>query len=83
VNGYPFCIYSKSELQRQLKNLKLPLNPAGPAVEIKTRGGLGLETDQLQKKLSKMGAEGLTVLIYRGQLGRTCVIARRPAAPTV
>jgi hypothetical protein len=74
--------YSESELQRQLKNLKLPLNPAGPAVEIKTRGGLGLDTDQLQKKLSKMGAEGLTVLIYRGQLGRTCVIARRPAAPT-
>jgi hypothetical protein len=46
------------------------------AIEVKTRGGLGLDTDRLQREWSA-AAHALTVLIYRGPSGLQASIAQR------
>ena len=73
--------YTESELFRKLKDAGKQLPASARAVEVKTRGGLGLNTDQLQKKLSKICAADYTVLIYRCAHGKACVIARRCNKP--
>ncbi|HMD53865.1 MAG TPA: hypothetical protein VKJ65_04880, partial [Phycisphaerae bacterium] len=46
-------------------------------VEVKTRGGLGLDTDKLSKSWSACTTRNCTVLIYRGVHGITAAIAER------
>jgi len=47
------------------------------AIEVKTRGGLGLDTDKLTQKWSALAQDNYTVLIYRGARGTTAIIAQR------
>lgn len=70
-------IFTESELFRRVQALPLPSPSAAPVIEVKTRGGLGLDTNQLQKKLSTIGGRGYTVLIYRSAHGKACVIGQR------
>lgn len=74
---YDSFVYTESELVRKLKHACNKHPPAAGTVEVKTRGGLGLNTDQLQKKLAKICPCDLTVLIYRCAHGKACIIARR------
>ena len=78
---YDNFAYTESELFRKLKDAGKELPASARAIEVKTRGGLGVNTDQLQKKLSKICAAGYTVLIYRCAHGKACVIARRCREP--
>ncbi len=73
---YDSFVYTESELFRKLKD-GANKYPAAGTIEVKTRGGLGLNTDQLQKKLSKICPRDCTVLIYRSAHGKACIIARR------
>ena len=70
-------VFTESELFRRVKKKSLETPSTAPAIEVKTRGGLGLDTNQLQKKLSKLGGQGCTILIYRSARGKACVIAQR------
>lgn len=74
--------YTESELFKKLKHACTKYPPAVGTIEVKTRGGLGLNTDQLQKQLSKICHCDLTVLIYRCAHGKACIIARRCNKPT-
>ena len=78
----PFAVsddfaYTESELFRRLKTKDKPVPSTAPTVEVKTRGGLGLNTDLLQKKLAQHGGQGYCIFIYRGASGKACIIARR------
>ncbi len=73
--------YSESQIVRWIKNTAATSDLTLPALTIKTRGGLGLDTDNIQQRLSKYGGHGWTVLIYRGGSGKIGVIARRRASP--
>ena len=74
---YDNFAYTESELFRKLKDAGNKHPPAAGTIEVKTRGGLGLNTDQLQKKLTKICSCDCTVLIYRCAHGKACIIARR------
>jgi hypothetical protein len=66
--------YSEKNLLETLR--KLPASDR--AVEIKTRGGVDIDTDLLQVKLTKAAPCGATVMIYRGHAGgATASICRR------
>lgn len=75
-------VFTESELFRRVKKKSLETPSTAPAIEVKTRGGLGLDTNQLQKKLSKLGGQGCTILIYRSARGKGCVIAQRSDVAT-
>jgi hypothetical protein len=47
------------------------------AVEVKTRGGLGVDTDRLQKAWSKATGRAWTVLVFRHERGSVAVVAGR------
>lgn len=54
----------------------LPAGNPGP-VEVKTRGGLDIDPDKLQKEFTKLAPSACTVLIYRTNEGITASVAKR------
>lgn len=54
----------------------LPAGAPGP-VEVKTRGGLDIDPDKLQKELTKLSPTACTVLIYRSNEGIMASLAQR------
>ncbi|NNM87212.1 MAG: hypothetical protein HKL95_01700 [Phycisphaerae bacterium] len=70
--------YSPRNLKHWLGENKIPTASAGGCIEIKTRGGLGIDTDALQRRLKDFGP--WTILIYRGINGITAAITQRPSA---
>lgn len=63
---------------RQIRQLlaTLPAGTPGP-VEVKTRGGLDLDSDQLQKEFSAISPTTCTVMIYRNNDGVIASMASR------
>lgn len=58
----------------------LPPTTPGP-VEVKTRGGLDIDPDRLQKEFTKLSPTPCTVLIYRSNAGITATIGKRVLSP--
>ncbi len=71
--------YSERNLRRWLTENKIHPTSHSGCVEIKTRGGLGLDTDALQRRLKDFGP--WTILIYRAGSGITAAITQRVSTP--
>ena len=67
--------YSERHLARWLAENEANTTGTSGHVEIKTRGGMGLDTDALQRRLKDFGP--WTILIYRAENGITAAITRR------
>ncbi len=67
--------YSERNLRRWLAENKIHSAGTSGCLEIKTRGGLGLDTDALQRQLKDFGP--WTILIYRAENGITAAITQR------
>ena len=73
--------YSEKRVAAALRTLAAGLAEPGP-VEVKTRGGLALDTDGLQRTWSRLTPQAVTVLVYRGAGGVQATIAlRHPLDP--
>ncbi len=70
--------YSPQRIVRWLKSQPPGAMTSAPVVEVKTRGGLGLDTDRLQREWSGAARESCTILIYSARGGQMAIVARRP-----
>ena len=70
--------FSPEKLSRWLNRqpVRSDLRPA--IVEVKTRGGLGLNTDALQRQFARQAKQSCTVLIYPVHGKKMVVVAHRP-----
>ena len=72
--------YLERSLRRWLAENKIHAPATAACLEIKTRGGLGLDTDALQRRLKNFGP--WTILIYRAANGIAAAITQRYVATT-
>lgn len=70
--------YSERNLKRWLTENKSHAPRASGCIEIKTRGGLDLDANALQRRLGDFGP--WTILIYRADNAITAAITQRPSA---
>lgn len=69
--------YSEKNIVERLKKMPPGLTGNSGIVEVKTRGGLGLDTDRLQRNFRRASGAPVTLLIYPSGGEVTAVIARR------
>ncbi len=69
--------YGPQRILRWLKSQPSAGMESAPIVEVKTRGGLGLDTDRLQREWSGAVRQSCTILIYSSRSGRMAIVARR------
>ena len=72
--------YGPHRIIRWLKSQPPAEKESAPIVEVKTRGGLGLDTDRLQREWSGAARQSCTILIYSARSGPMAIVARRLAA---
>jgi hypothetical protein len=69
--------FDLTRLRRAVASLPEDSSGSVPQLEIKTRGGLGINTDSLQKKFAPYARRSVVVMIYRGRTGVMAAITRR------
>jgi hypothetical protein len=69
--------FDLTRLRRAVASLPEDSSDSTPQLEVKTRGGLGINTDSLQKKLAPYARRSMVLMIYRGCDGVMAAITRR------
>lgn len=69
--------FDQTRLRRAVASLGSDHQTPKPQLEIKTRGGLAVDTDALQRKLAPYARQNLAVIIYPSDQGVTAAITRR------
>lgn len=73
--------FDETRLRRMLVGLPNDTNVTSrPQLEIKTRGGLGLDTDVLHRRLAPYTTQNISVIIYPSQQGVVAAVTRRVTA---
>jgi hypothetical protein len=73
--------FDETRLRRTLASLPNDTHlTSKPTLEVKTRGGLGLDTDAWQRRLAPYAKQNLAVIIYPSQQGVVAAITRRVTA---
>ncbi|MGC8560092.1 MAG: hypothetical protein ACP5O1_05370 [Phycisphaerae bacterium] len=69
--------FDLTRLRRAVASLPKDSSDGMPQIEVKTRGGLGINTDSLQKKLAPYARQNGVVIIYRGSDGVAAAVTHR------
>lgn len=70
--------FDLTRLRRTVAGLAGERSESGkPQLEVKTRGGLGLDTDHLQRKLAPLAKQSAVIIIYRSAFGVAAAVTQR------